>query len=436
MMTLSQNTPETFQSALDLAFQQSAGDPLLKKIRQKAWDRFLELGLPTTKNDVYRYIPLRKLFAQAYEHPQSSHTVTFEQIKSHILPECAHSLMVFVNGHYAPELSNLSALPSKAVVTPLAEALRSFGAFLTNKWNKSLTEETDAFAALNAALHPSGIFFYLPPRTLMEKPLQVLEVIDSQNSPLMVMPRMHFFVGNQSELKVVSTLAPLSGVNYWINQTADFSIEEQAHVEYTQLSYHLPEAAWHLAATRASLKRDSTFIAIHATEGSTTTRHDYRLTLTGENANAELNGAWVLNGKREAHTHVLIEHQSPNCRSLQLFKGILNEASHSSFEGKILVRQAAQKTNAFQLNNNLLLSDAARAESKPNLEIFADDVKASHGATIGQLDNEELFYLTTRGCTPSDAKRLLVDGFVKDVFDKVTIPSCRASLAQHMQHYL
>lgn len=435
MMTLSQHQEESFQSSLETAFQQQSNDSLLKKIRRKAWDHFLELGLPGIKSEVFRYIPLRKLFAHAYTSPQKS-TVPFEDIAPYIFPECTQSVLVFVNGYYQSSLSNLTALPPKTVIAPLEEAIRSFGAFLTNQWGKTLMEETDPFATLNAALHTEGVFLYIPPKTQIEAPLQILEVIDTADTRCMIMPRLHFFVGSQSELHVISSQAPLSGNSYWINQTADFSIEEQAHVHYSQLSYGHPNESWHFTSTRASLKRDSTLITVHATEGSNTTRHDYRVALIGENANAELNGAWVLNGKREAHTHVLIDHQSPNCQSMQLFKGILNEASHSSFEGKILVRQAAQKTNAFQLNNNLILSDTARAESKPNLEIFADDVKASHGATVGQLDKEQLFYLETRGCSPDDAKRLLVEGFALEIFNKIAISSCRAFLAAQMQKYL
>ncbi|MGE4573256.1 Fe-S cluster assembly protein SufD [Parachlamydia sp.] len=434
MMTLSQSNQESFHSSLEEAFRNVAGDPLLKKIRQKAWDHFLELGLPTPRNDVFRYVPLRKLFAHTYATALTP-ALDKAKIADFIAPECTHSVLVFVNGYYVPSLSDISGLPTKVVVTPLEQAVRSFGAFLTNQWGKTLMEETDPFATLNAAIHTDGIFVYIPPRLQVEKPIQILEIMDTE-VPFMSMPRLHFFVGAQSELNVLSTLGSLSGSTYWVNQVADFSIEEQAHVRYTQTSYPLPPECWQMTSTRAYLKKNSTFLAVHATEGSTTARHDYRVVLNGENAHAELNGAWTLDEKREAHTHVLVDHQSPNCQSLQLFKGILNGSSHSSFEGKILVRQAAQKTNAFQLNNNIILSDTARAESKPNLEIFADDVKASHGATVGQLDKEQLFYLKTRGCPPVDAKRLLVDGFAQEVYNKISIPSVRQHLAQRMQNYL
>jgi Fe-S cluster assembly protein SufD len=164
-------------------------------------------------------------------------------------------------------------------------------------------------------------------------------------------------------------------------------------------------------------------------------RNDYRVVIGGENAEASLNGVWMLGDRNESHMHVIVDHQAPHCRSMQLFKGVLNGNSHSSFEGKILVRQAAQKTEAFQLNNNLLLSDRAHADSKPNLEIFADDVKASHGATVGQLDKEQIFYMKTRGFHEADAKNLLVYGFCEEVIDMIPIPSVHQAMKKYAKSY-
>jgi Fe-S cluster assembly protein SufD len=167
---------------------------------------------------------------------------------------------------------------------------------------------------------------------------------------------------------------------------------------------------------------------LSVTQGPRLTRHSLRAVLNGENSDALLQGLWHLKGLSQAHTHVEVEHAAPSARSLQKFKGILNDHSQSSFEGKIFVRPIAQKTEAYQLNNNLLLGDHSIAYAKPNLEIFADDVKASHGATMAQLDEEQLFYLKSRGITETDAKALLIDGFRHEMIDQITIPSVRESL--------
>lgn len=405
----------------------------LQKARQKAWNQFLERGLPTKKTEPYRYIKLRHLFSQNYECPESA-TISPGQMDSHIYPECQQSALVFVNGQYHPHLSRTQALPSQVVVSTLQEATKTFGAFFNNYWAKSLKEEDDAFAIINRALHRQGAFVYIPPKTTVEAPIQVLNVVTGQD-PL-VMPRVNLFVGAQSDVKVVSTLSQSASDGYFVNQVSDFVLDEDAHVHYTQILQGEHPQGWHFEAVRAHLKRQSTLKTVCVTDGAMTVRTDYRVSLAGENAEALLNGVCLLGDKREAHTHIFIDHQAPNCRSYQLFKNVLNDFSRSSFEGKIMVRQAAQKTEAFQLNNNLLLSDHAHADSKPNLEIFADDVKASHGATVGQLDLEQLFYMKTRGFPEAAAKNLLIYGFAEQVIEMIPLASLRESISKRVQRYL
>jgi ABC-type transport system involved in Fe-S cluster assembly, permease component len=390
MITEQREGNEVFQAFLWSLYGELGESDQLQKVRAKAWDHFLGLGLPTRKNDVYRYIRLRSFFAGSYEKSAVT-AVTAEMIEQYILPECRQSVLVYVNGHYAPALSKVEALSKRVVAVPLAEAMRTYGGFLNSRWTASLKDEADPFAAINAALHRNGLFLYLPPKTSVEVPVQILNVIDANDAAMYVMPRLQAFVGAQSEINIVSTQALISGTKYAFNMVADIAVEDEAHVRYTQTAELADSAIWHFDAVRSTLKRNSTFKTICATQGSATVRYDYRVALIGENAEASLNGVWMLAGKNEAHTHVLVDHQAPHCRSMQLYKGALNDTSRSSFEGKILVRQAAQKTEAFQLNNNLLLSDRANADSKPNLEIFADDVKASHGSTVGQLDADQIF---------------------------------------------
>jgi Fe-S cluster assembly protein SufD len=405
----------------------------LQKVRAKAWDLFLAIGLPTNQTEVYRYIKLRQLFGQNYTlAPEIS--LNLSDIASAIYPECRKSVLVIVNGHFSPQLSNTEAIPSKVVMTTLAEAMRTYSAFLNNHWAKMLKEETDAFAALNAAMHRNGLFIYVPPKTIVEAPLQILHVISADKQ--LLLPRLNVFVGNQAQINVFASQKILSPTNYFTNQVVDLVLEEDAHMNFVQELCSESPSAWHLDALRSTLKRNATLKTISVTEGSATVRNDYRIALMGENAEALLNNVWMLDEKREAHAHVFMDHQAPNCRSYQLFKGVLNDFSKSSFEGKIMVRQAAQKTEAFQLNNNLVLSDYAHADSKPNLEIFADDVKASHGATVGQLDEEQLFYMKTRGFPSDIAKNLLVYGFCEQVIELIQLHSMRDQISQRAQKYL
>ena len=435
MMTLQKEGQEAFLAFLWELYGLVDGDDPLQKIRAKAWDHFLSVGLPGPRNDVYRYVPLRKFFTRSYVGGETV-SVDPKAIEHLILPECAGSVVVFVNGRYQAGLSRLTSLPSRLTVSSLSEAMRTYGSFLNNQWSKNLKDEADPFALANASLHRDGVFIYVAPKTVLDHPIQILNVIDSGSQPMLIMPRVQAFIGAQSEVKIVSTFGKLSGEGYAINMVADISLEDDAHVQYVQESTGIGEGTWCFDALRSTLKRNSTLKSISVNDGSVGLRLDYRASLNGENAEALLNGVWMLSGKNESHTHVLVDHQAPHCRSNQLFKGVVNDTSRSSFEGKILVRQAAQKTEAFQLNNNLLLSDRANADSKPNLEIFADDVKASHGSTVGQLDAEQIFYMKTRGFSDADAKNLLVYGYCQEVIEMIPIESVKNRLMAASRNYM
>lgn len=407
---------EAFQALLESHYRQISGADSLQKVRAMAWEQFCKKGLPTKDVEVYQYIKLRELFTSPLT-LSSPTEISYSAFKSKIYPQCTQSHLVFVNGHYVPSLSNITDLGNKVVIMPFDQALKSYGALLNNHWNRTFKEERDPFAVVNGAMNRDGVFIYVLPKSAIEKPLQILNLIDMRQEPMLMNPRFSLFLGQHSQLELISSSYALSDSGYCLNQVADFSLEEGARLNYYQINEVQSENAWHFDAARAQLKRDSYLKSVSVTNGSCMVRNDYRVALTGENADASLNGLWQLLGKREAHTNVLIEHLAPQCRSNQLFKGVLNGNSRSSFEGKIYVDQVAQKTEAFQLNNNLLLSDYAHADSKPNLEIFADDVKATHGATMGSLDSDQLFYMTSRGLDCEDANRLLVHGFCQEILE-------------------
>ncbi len=402
--------------------------------RLKAWDQFLVLGLPSKKDEVYRYIKLRHLFSQPFHLP-TEFAITAEQIAPYIQPECQDSVLVFVNGNYSADLSKTTAIPSQISISSLQDAAQTYGTFLNNHWTKSLKEETDAFAVVNGALNQTGAFLYIPPKTLAKQPIQILNIIHTTQLS-MFNPRLNVFVGTHAEVNFLFTQKNLSDEAYFMNQVIEMTLEENAKVHYAQISMEENAAAWHLIAFRATLKRNAFLKAVSITDGCMTIRADYKIILVGENAEAFLNGLSMLKDKRESHTNIWIEHQAPHCRSYQLFKSVLDDFSRTSFEGKIMVRQAAQKTEAFQLNNNLILSDHAHANSKPNLEIFADDVKASHGATIGQLDQEQLFYMKTRGFSQSAAMNLLVFGFCEQIIDLLLVESVKQAVSIQAKNYL
>jgi len=410
---------EAFQAGLQALFD---AHPTKDKFRSELWKTFLALGLPTRKSEVFQYLKLRHLYALP---PVSAESASIDPTP-YILPECQGSCFVFVNGRYMPSLSRLSAFPKKGVALPMSDAFKVYGTLLNNRFSSIVQEEKDPFAALNGALYEEGLFLYFPPKLVMENPLQILHLNSDEGWSF---PRIQCMAGILTSASIVSTI--VGQTPFISSPVVDFTLDEGARIDYFQDALEISSLGWVFDATRATLKRDAIFHAVALTIGSRAVRHDYKVNLRGENGEALLHGVWQLHENREAHTHVLIDHEAPACRSYQQFKGVVHDTSHSSFEGKIYVRQAAQKTQAFQLNNNLILSDRANADSKPNLEIFADDVKASHGATVGQLDEEQLLYLRSRGIPLAIAKQLLIHGFTQEVVDKVAILSLREK-ARHV----
>ena len=435
MMTQSNLEHELFKNLLEKIRSISDQSDFIQRMQQKAWQRFLEFDLPKKNNEIYRHIKLKQLFSKPYEFPVDE-ALAVEEIKEFIFPECQESVIVFLNGKYHPHLSCIVGLPKKIVISSLEDASQTFGAFLNNHWSQSLKEETDSFALMNAALYQKGLFIYLPPNSIVETPIQILHIISSQVCAPILFPRIQIFVGANSDIKLISSQKSLGCESYFVNQVEELVLDDNAHVHYSQDFCGEKPQSWHFDSMRATLKKNSTLKSVCVTEGSATVRTDYRVALCGENAEALLNSLWMLSDKSEAHSHVFMDHQAPNCRSFQLFKGVLNDFSRSSFEGKIMVRQKAQKTEAFQLNNNLILHDYAHADSKPNLEIFADDVKASHGATVGQLDLEQLFYLKTRGFSDEDARSLLIFGFCEQMIEMFDLNSLKKEITQKARNYL
>lgn len=415
MVMQQEQTDQAFAFSMADSYARKADGGALNKVRQMAWEQYQSIGLPERRDEIYRYIPLRNLYDRPFSPAQHS-TLSRESIQNDIYPECQGSLIVFVNGCYSPELSDTGQLADKAIVSSLPEAMRPYGAFLNSRWIKSLQNEKDAFAALNGALHQHGAFIYIPPRANLVNPIQILHVIDCDEG-MMAMPRLHLFVGSQAKALLCERTLLIRGEGVIVNSAIDIAVEENASLEYSSTAFNQPKELWNLRAIRATLKRDARFRTYSVTSGAGVLREDYCVSLQGENGEAILDGAWLLDEGKQAHVNILMDHAAPHCRSSQMFKGAVAGSSRSSFQGKIYVHREAQKTDAFQLNNNLVLSDGAQADSKPNLEIFADDVKASHGATVGPVNEEHIFYLRTRGCTAEEAQNLLVMGYLKEVID-------------------
>lgn len=323
-------------------------------------------------------------------------------VASHAAPECP-STLVLTNGHFAPALSRFSLLKS-CVILSLEEAWKQFGPLLHSRAAADLNEEKDPFALLNGAHHGTGLFFYVPPGVVIKEPVQILSFLSSEG---LIAPRIHLFLGAGSSLTLVERSV---GTGFCVDHI-DIQLDENASLFLTDLMSGV-------RSLRVSLSRSSRFKSLSYSKN---VRQTMKAVLNEENGDCELRGLFDLAGTNEAHVSVLVEHRAPHCRSRQHFKFVNQDKSRSSFEGKIYVHPLAQKTESYQLNQNLLLSDEASVVAKPNLEIFADDVKASHGATISQLNAEDLFYFRTRGFSEAQAKELLRQGFCQELLNDLPI---------------
>ncbi|MCK4934781.1 MAG: Fe-S cluster assembly protein SufD [Simkaniaceae bacterium] len=360
--------------------------------QKNAWDTLWELGLPDRKVENFKYIPLLRLY-------QNPLTVQKEQF-------------TVVN------------LPKGAIELPLSKAKKAYGPLLQKKERSLLQEEKSPFALLNYALAEDGLFLYFPPNMKTDAPVEI-HISGS-------FPRVHIFVGKQASIDLVINI---DATSLFSSPLLDITMEDASSLAiYSDLC--LPKNLWFFENVRASLKKDATLSYRSITDGAKTIRQDLKMKLEGERSSASLSGLSLLKSTNEAHCNIHMEHIAPNTTSFQQFKGILSGKSRSSFSGKIYVHRQAQQTNAYQKSNQLLLSDSAKAFSSPGLEIFADDVKATHGATISQLSAEELFYLKTRGLSESVAKKALMKGFCSEMLQTIPCKTIQSSWKQKLASIL
>jgi Fe-S cluster assembly protein SufD len=385
---------------LQESFEKLSKSSLLSSVRMRFWDRFQTMGMPSKKLPGYQYIP-STTFAEVNLLKSS------EEALSSFVPSNDEPCLVFVEGSFSKELSTLSGLDKSIIIEPLSTAYKTYGSYLNQNFTKSLKAETDPLVILNHALCQEALFIYIPPHVKVQKPIRVVLAA----SKGFVTPRMHIFASANSSCEFA--LETVEGGSYFNAEVIDIIADESASVEvyYKKRTSN----AFHFSFLRAQLKKQSflkttSYLGLQPVEKS-----DYKILLSGPEARAELYGLSLPTGSNSCHVNVFMEHMAENTTSKQHFKGALFDNAKASFEGKIYVHQDAMKTDAFQLNNYLLLSPNVVANSKPNLEIFADDVKASHGATVGQINKEALFYLKSRGIEDSRAKELLIDGFIEEI---------------------
>jgi Fe-S cluster assembly protein SufD len=401
----------------------------IRSMRTAALDRFRALGFPTTKLEDWHFTSVAPIIEHDYVLvPSRSGDVQPEALAPFTFGATDWHTIVFVNGRYAPELSSLDGLLPGVRVMDLRSAWRKAPA-LVEQIGQITSYDDRAFSALNTAFMHDGAVVHIAKETEVATPIHLLFVTDANAAKSMMHPRSLVVVGRNARAMVVESYVSLSDAVYFTNAVTEVAIGEGATLHHYKMQRE-GMRAFHVGTIETHQARDSHYVSFSFATGGSLSRTNIYTTLDGEGCGATLNGLYMLDGEQHCDHQTMIVHAQPNCYSREVYKGVLDGRSHGVFNGKVFVHPIAQKTDGKQTNNTLLLSDKAQVDTKPQLEIFADDVKCTHGATVGRLDEAALFYMKSRGVTADFARRLLTYAFAADVLETLELTRVRESLEE------
>lgn len=403
----------------------SANQPeWLKDLREMAFAYFTENGFPAPPNEEWKYTNVapitREDWSVAPVLAGAPSTLT-----DFVFDESQTSVLVFTNGSFDKSASNLNAIKDVAVLS-FSEVINDekFAGVFKSKLGSLVDFEKNGFTALNTAFIGEGAFLFIPKSAKIEAPIQFLFLTDEGKVSF---PRILVVAESFAEATIIETYNRSDETKYLTNAVIEISLADEAKIKHSRVQRESHEA-FHVGATGAETGRGAVYDATNITLGGKLSRHDISVKFNAEGGEAFVDGLYLVSDDQHADTHSVIDHQLPNCASHQTYKGIVDGKARAVFNGKVFVRENARGTDARQSNKNLLLSNDARVDTKPQLEIFNDDVKCSHGATVGQLEEEELFYLLSRGLNESLARNLLTYGFAEEIVNKIEIESIKKQL--------
>jgi len=415
------------------------GEPAaLAERREEALHRFLALGFPTTRQEEWRFTSVTPIADQAFALGAppvgGACPVDVDPFRFHGV--CAAEL-VFIDGHFVPSLSTRAALLGGARAGSLAAAAAGHAADVEANLARVAAFERAPFVALNTALFADGAFVHVPAHTVLEHPVHVLFMSTGANdgSPLMSHPRVLAVLGDNSQASIVETYAGPEGARYFANPVTEIVLGQNAVLDHYKLQRESAEA-YHVGSIYLRAARSANCASHSISLGGALVRNDVMAVLGGEGGECTLNGLYLADRQRLVDNHTTIDHAMPHCGSREIYKGILADRARGVFNGKIIVRADAQKTDAKQTNRALLLSEDAQINSKPELEIFANDVKCTHGAAVGQLDEDAVFYLRSRGLGLAEARRMLIHAFLGDVLHRMPLAPVRDGIEAVVERQL
>ncbi len=389
-----------------------------KNERMNAVTFLKKMGLPTHKTEEYRFTPITKHLQKNFNWNKSTASNTINSIASFAIKELDSIILVFVNGIFTPALSKYDNQSSRLKIKTLEEAFTTEIEIITQYFDKLVNSEADAFAAMNTAYWKEGIFIQVPENMIVDTPIQILHLNDSSTEQVISHTRMLVVIEKNSELSIIEKFDSIGSQPIFHTFTEEIVVKQSASLNYYKIQNDTGQVTQvtNTNIQQADASKVNTFTL---TMNGVIIRNNFSITIDGENCESHFHGLYLLDGKSLVDNHTVVDHRKPNSFSNEMYKGIMDGNSKGVFNGKIYVRPYAQKTNAFQSNRNILMSESASVNTKPQLEIWADDVKCSHGCTTGQLDEEALFYLQSRGIPYNISKAMLLYAFALDVLASI-----------------
>ena len=431
------NTGEKLLPSLEKEQDLLSGSEAIRVIRRKGVDSFSKQGLPARKSEEYKYSPVSLLFKPelAFRAPIQSPVLKTRDIDSYRIPQLDAYQITLVNGFFSPELSALQLEDGMISVSSLSTIPAPLVPLFTKHFGNYASIHADPFTALNTAVFADVLFISIPEKKLLDKPIQILNIIHA-DSPVLISPRILIHVGKGASVQIIENYIYTGKSSQVVsNALTEIVVEEGSRALFYKIQDHCTDLNL-ISTTQVLQKTGSHFDTHTVTLSGKWIRNNLNIVPDGEHCETHLNGLFILNGAQHTDNHTLVDHRKPNCESNQLYRGILDDKSTGVFNGKIYVRPDAQKTNAYQSSKNMLLSDEASMNTKPQLEIYADDVKCSHGSSTGQIDEDALFYLRARGLSIDSARALLMLAFARDVVNTIRIDALRTEVERLIEKRL
>lgn len=408
---------------LEKQFSNFNEDNNFYNLRKQAYNYFLENGFPTRKNEDWKYTNVAFANKLDFNINSGSYKISKNEIENLLIPNVTENLIVFVNGIFKDEFSIILDKEG-IIISDIKTAIQKQSELVSKYYGKVIDYSGHSFSALNLAFSDNGVFIQIEKNTEIKNPIHILNIIDSSDSNVFANTKSLVIAEENSKSQIIQSNHSIGENVSFLNTSTEFILEKHAKV-YNYLFQNDKKDNYHFNFSQATQKKESLFSDTTISLNGKIVRNDLRTKLNEEYAETYYNGLYLIDGESHVDNHTFVDHIAPNCHSNEFYKGIIDGKAKAVFNGKVMVRQEAQKTDAYQQNRNLVLTDDAAIYTKPELEIYADDVKCSHGATTGKINEDQMFYMMQRGISKEQAKSLLMYTFCAEIISRIDIPEMK-----------